>query len=742
MGHHRGARVLLESMAWAFLACCLPSAADAQPAPPAARPHVDQSLGVDIADEYRWMETAGAGLDPWIDAEDAFARGTLDSLRGRAALEQRIAELWRTGMGEVDESLIDAALVDEGAGRQLLLDYSLDRPRLGVRTGGGPFSVVFDGAAEGEERGASLRRSATKLSPDARYVTLGLVDNGEDRPRLRILELATLRFLPETLRQPLWADADGFHVAWLPDSSGFLWARNPQRSAATTDGEREHNGHIYLHRLGTLPDSDAALFGPSLVPGLRADDTPYPGVSADGRWLIVRVRHAQGRSLWVAPFAGGRLGGPFVKVLASAGAILGWGIRGDDLWAVVPEGAPGHALLRLSLTARDARPAQVATGENGVLSGLAVADDALYLAQRDGALSSVWRIGVDGRREAIALPRPGVVDLMESGARHRGARLRLRSGLYPDEWLEILPNATGTRPVLAAPRGLPPALADYAVTVIEAPARDGALIPVSLLHRRDPPRDGRGFVRMDVYGCFGTSAELIYDPSNLAWLERGGLLAIGHVRGGSELGRAWHEANVQRGHATAVDDTVDIVEHLVRERWIAPGRAALVGASCGAATAGNAALARPDLIAAASLHVGGVDEWRAFSETASGARSVLDIGDPATALGVRRLVAASPYHRLLPGVRQPAFFLFNGGTDYTIPLWMGAKFVARARARAGAGSGPLLFRVERHAGHAGPTDFDARLRAYTDDLAFQLWQLGHRELQPGSKKEEAASRDP
>mgnify|MGYP006196954355 CR=1 FL=1 len=160
---------------------------------------------------------------------------------------------------------------------------------------------------------------------------------------------------------------------------------------------------------------------------------------------------------------------------------------------------------------------------------------------------------------------------------------------------------------------------------------------------------------------------------------------------------------------------------------------ALTGASCGAATVGVAALSRPDLIAAASLHVGAVDEWRAWSETAAGARSVLDIGDPATAVGVRRIVAASPYHRLLVGGRQPAFFLFNGGTDYTIPLWMGAKFVARARRAAGAGSGPLLFRVEREAGHNGPTDFEDQVNAFTDDLAFALWRLGHPDFQPPTR---------
>ena len=544
-------------LATAVAAVFLP--ATAQPVPPPPRPHVDSANGVQIPDEYRWMETAGAALDPWIDAENAHARRTLDLLPGRKSLEKRIAELWRTGMGEADETLLD----EQGAQR-LQMDYSLDRPRLGIRTGGAALSIIFDGEADGPEKGASVRRSATKLSPDGRFVTLGLVERGEARPRLRILDLTNRQLSPETLDQPLWADGDGFYVKWLPDSSGFLWAKNPLRTAATPDGEREFNGHIYLHRLGTQPSADTLLFDPTIVAGLRPDDTPYPGLSADGRWLVVRVRHVEGRSLWVAPFAGGRTTAPFRKVVASSGSIIGWGVDRDTLWAVVPEGSSTHSLLRLDLRAPNSKPEQVATGQGGVLSGLAVASNSLYLSQRDGAVSSVWRMDGWGRREEIALPRTGVVDELETRPDGRGARLRIRSGLYPDEWVDVLPQASTTRPVLAPPIGLPAALADLTVSVLQAPARDGTLVPVSLLHKKGQAQDGRGFVRIETYGCYGDSREFYYDPGNLAWLERGGMLAIAHVRGGSELGQAWHEANIARGHATAADDTIDVVEHLVR----------------------------------------------------------------------------------------------------------------------------------------------------------------------------------
>ncbi|HLT46429.1 MAG TPA: prolyl oligopeptidase family serine peptidase [Rubricoccaceae bacterium] len=726
MLHRRGslARTAGSLGALALLTAASVTAQPAPPPPPRAQAHADTAHGVVVPDEYRWMETAGAALDPWIDAEDAHARATLDAMPGRTALQARIAELWQTG--DRTESVLD-----ERAGRTLVLDYTLDRPRLGVRDGDGPLRILHDPEGDGSEQGASVRRSATRLSPDGRHATVALVERGEANPRLRILDVATGAWLPETLTPPLWADADGFYVAWLPDGQHLLWARNPARTAATPDGERELNGHVYLHRLGTNPAADAALFGPSLQPSLRADDTPYPGVSADGRWAVVRVRHASpGRSLWVAPLDGTRVAGPFREVVTSEGGIAGWGVRGDTLWAVVPDGAPRHRLVRAPLRDPSAAPETVLEGHDGVLAGLAVAADALYLTQRDGAVSSLWRLGADGVPAPIALPRPGILDRLAPGPDGRGARARLRSGVYPDDDVAVAPGAGEARALRPPPPGLPGAWAEAAVTVVHAPARDGVLVPVSLLHAHDAPRDGTGFVWMEVYGCYGSPRELFYDPANLAWLERGGTLAVAHVRGGGEYGRDWHQANVARGHATASEDAVDAVEHLVRGGWAAPGRVALAGASCGAATAGVAALSRPDLIAAASLVVGGVDEWRAWSETASGARSVLDIGDPATALGVRRVVAASPYHRLLPGARQPAWLLLNGGTDYTVPLWMGAKFVARARATAGPGSGPLLFRVERDAGHSGPTDFEGQLRAYTDERAFVLWQLGHPDFQP------------
>lgn len=144
------------------------------------------------------MEHAGSvELDPWVGAEDAYARAVLSALPGRAALRARIAELWRTGVGDVDETLLD-----ERAGRTVVVDYSLDRPRLGVRDGDGPLRILHDSVAEGPEKGSVVQQVATRLSPDGRHATAGFVERGEANPRLRIIDVATAEWLPETLAPP------------------------------------------------------------------------------------------------------------------------------------------------------------------------------------------------------------------------------------------------------------------------------------------------------------------------------------------------------------------------------------------------------------------------------------------------------------------------------------------------------------------------------------------------------------
>lgn len=234
---------------------------------------------------------------------------------------------------------------------------------------------------------------------------------------------------------------------------------------------------------------------------------------------------------------------------------------------------------------------------------------------------------------------------------------------------------------------------------------------------------------LDGYGCFGSSGTAFYWPALEAWLEQGGVFVRAGIRGGGELGADWHRAGRDRNKPAAFEDAIDVAKHLIRIGVTRPGRIGVTGASCGGMTMGMAALEAPHLIGAAVLSVGAFDQWRMADQTAAGARSIRDVGDPMTPDGTRRILANSPYMQVLDGAPRPALLIGSGATDYTIPLWVGGKMVARARAALPEGK-HVLWDIKWESGHNAGVDYT---QLDTDNFAFLFWQLGHPDFQPKQK---------
>jgi len=72
--------------------------------------------------------------------------------------------------------------------------------------------------------------------------------------------------------------------------------------------------------------------------------------------------------------------------------------------------------------------------------------------------------------------------------------------------------------------------------------RDGTRVPISLVFRKDTPRDGSAPLLLYGYGSYGISVPVNFGSNRLSLLNRGVIYAIAHVRGGGELGKPWHDA--------------------------------------------------------------------------------------------------------------------------------------------------------------------------------------------------------
>lgn len=707
-----GAAVPILILSWA-------AQAQAVPPPPPVRPVTETVHGQTLVDPYRWMEAGGPEFEAWARAEAASARSKLDAIPGRSKLYDEIKALDRPPNGVTD---LDA----RGD------TWTYER----LQQGGVRRTLVFRRGRDGAEREVNLLASlpeaegpwsevthARVLSPNGRYLAFGTTRKGEAEPTIRVYDLKTARLLPDAIKWPLWADSNGFRPRWLADSSGFFYVRNPGAGATMDDRDRARKGQVFLHRLGSPPETDQALFGFGITPEIEEADTLYVQGEPDPDWLVILRRQPQGREFWAADLralAAGRR--PELKrVYRSELSGPLYGIRKGWLYTLNAQGAPRYRLVKVDLSRGESSAEDVLRPAEGVLSQIQVSSDAIYVVESLLSQSKLHRIDDDGRT-SIDLPA-GTVDSLGSGVDGAGAWLELSNWLVPRRGWLLEPGRTTLTSIGTDVSGEDAAKGK--VTELGwATSRDGTLIPYTIVRKADRPRDGSGYVLVSGYGCFGTVNAPFYWPALKAWLDRGGIFVKAGIRGGGELGAQWHEAGRDRNKAAAHEDAVDTVRHLIAQGWTRPKRVGVTGGSCGGMTMGMAALEAPHLIGAAFLSVGAFDQARMAETTAAGARSIRDVGDPKTPEGWRRINALSPYWQLLPEADRPALLIGNGATDYTIPLWVGGKMVARARAMNPAAP-PVLWRVDWQAGHSIGTDYALE---DADLMAFMLWQLGHPEF--------------
>jgi prolyl oligopeptidase len=326
------------------------------------------------------------------------------------------------------------------------------------------------------------------------------------------------------------------------------------------------------------------------------------------------------------------------------------------------------------------------------------------------------------RSNEVKLPFPGAIQERITDPLHTGALLRLAGWTESPGYFAV----DGRTGAIARTALLPPANADFgAITSTQAKVRshDGVEVPVSIVHAKRVPRDGTARVLLDAYGAYGVSQQPYFFPSLLAWLERGGVFVVAHVRGGGELGKEWHLGGFKATKANTWRDAIATAEWLVREGWTTPARLAITGGSAGGIAAGNAIIERPDLFAAMVSQVGFHDTLR--SEIGMvGPANVPEFGSVATEDGFRDLLAMSSYARLEQGVAYPAALLTTGFNDPRVDSWDPGKMAARLQSiNAGpGGSGkPVLLRVDFASGHGAGTTTQL-VDEFTDVFAFLLWR--------------------
>ena len=163
------------------------------------------------------------------------------------------------------------------------------------------------------------------------------------------------------------------------------------------------------------------------------------------------------------------------------------------------------------------------------------------------------------------------------------------------------------QPVLPSPSGEPYRPQDYEQHREWAVATDGTRIPISLVHRKDTPRDGSAPCLLYGYGSYEISRDPAFSIPVLSLLDRGFVYAIAHVRGGGELGRAWYTDGKLLHKKNTFTDFVACAEHLEKSGWTSASRLVARGGSAGGLLMGAVANLAPQDFAGIVAQVPFVD---------------------------------------------------------------------------------------------------------------------------------------
>jgi oligopeptidase B len=265
----------------------------------------------------------------------------------------------------------------------------------------------------------------------------------------------------------------------------------------------------------------------------------------------------------------------------------------------------------------------------------------------------------------------------------------------------------------------------YTVERVEATAKDGVKVPVSLVYRKDVKKDGRAPIYLTAYGSYGIPTNVTFSSNRFSLIDRGVVVAVAHIRGGGDLGKPWHDQGRMLQKKNTFTDFIAVAEFLIAQKYGAPSRLAIEGGSAGGLLMGAVANMRPDLFKAVLAQVPFVDVVNTMTDTSLPLTvgEFEEWGNPAANRAEYDYIKSYDPYRNISAQAYPAMLVKTSFNDSQVMYWEPAKYVARLRALK-TDTNPLVFKINMAAGHGGSSGRYDRLKEVAFDYSFVLWQLG------------------
>ncbi|RYD94281.1 MAG: serine protease, peptidase S9 family protein, partial [Sphingobacteriales bacterium] len=531
----------MKRIALVFTICISAVASFAQLKYPATK-QVDSTntyFGVTYHDKYQWLENfKDSTVVSWFKQQANLTDSVMGKISGR---DELIAE-WKA-LDKLQPARINGRKYQAG---KVFYRKTMPGEKVGklyYRDGmNGPEHLLFDPLTY--EKGKTLTVEEYYPNYTATMIAIGYSEQGAEVPHIKIMNIATKQFLPDDLYPT--AGLEG----WTFDNKSILYISI--KTGNNADPESRLNPKTKLHVVGTDSKNDLDFFSNASYPELKIDKSVYPYVTLtedNKNYIFAGEGSVQPEyKMYIAPISQLKSGKIQWKVLAAIDDQLVRGMEfvGDKVFAISHKDALNYKLLQTTLSNPDWKNAKVIAAEkkDQTLESITHSKDYLLLSYSDGINTHLSKYNLlTGKTTEVKMPYSGTAYSFCLNNKTNICTVGITSWSKPYTEYDVnlvtdvfTPNTLNKAPVL------PAAYKDLVVKEVEVKGHDGTMIPLSIIYKAGTKMDGNNPCLMDSYGAYGISMSPGFDPKESSLVIKGVVLAIPHVRGGSEKGEAWYKA--------------------------------------------------------------------------------------------------------------------------------------------------------------------------------------------------------
>jgi oligopeptidase B len=690
----------------------------ALPKPPKAekRTIVETWHGIEKRDDYKWLKDENwqsvlrepkllkKDIRKYLVAENAYTRAAM------ADTKTLQAKLFKELKGRIKQ---DDSSVPAPEGHFLYFSSVIKGGQYPIikrkPRDGGKEHVLLDGNREAKGK-KFFSLGGLSLAPDHSIGSWSFDDKGSEFYKIRVRDLANRKDSKDVLTNT---------------TGDAVWAADGKRFFYTLQDDNHRPLKTYLHRLGTPQSEDQLVFE-------EKDTGMFTGLdqTSSKRFITIDVNDHDTSECWLIDAEKPE---ELPRCVAPRQKGFEYELEHHDGQFIIKTNKDDAEDYKLMVTDVDKLSPEnwvdLVPHRPGIfLVGFFVFKDWLVRMERENALPRIIvRNMASGEEHAIAFEEEayslGYGDMREYETDI--LRFTYSSPTTPSQLFDY--NMRDRSRVLLKTQEVPSGHnpSDYVARRMQAPAHDGEMIPVTIIHKKGLKLDGKAPLWLYGYGSYGMSMPAGFNTNILSLVNRGFVYATAHIRGGQEKGRRWYKKGKLEHKTNTFRDFISVGHFLVEQKFTSVGNIIAQGGSAGGLLMGAVANMDPGLFKAIVAEVPFVDALTTMLDDTLPLTPPEwpEWGNPiADAAAYRTIAAYAPYENVTKQA-YPHIFALGGLTDPRVTYWEPAKWIAKLRTQ-NTSRNKLLLKISMGAGHGGASGRFDRLKEVAEVYAFGLKMVG------------------